>query len=222
MNDFDTTKRIISENIIRLRTDAHLTQSELANKLGYTDKAISKWERAESLPDITTLKKLADMFGITLDALASAPIQPKPKSIMHSPVEAVKKMLTRNKFIIPILAALLAWVAATVVFVFLYMLGSETAQEYSWLSFIYAIPASLIIFLVFNAIWGKKILALVIESLIAWTIALCIYLPCYFLTSLESPWLFFLIPIPLQVLAVLWYFSRIGKDKKKPPPASAE
>ena len=57
-------KPIIAKNITILRQNAKMTQSELAEKLNYSDKAISKWERGESIPDITVLKALADLFGV--------------------------------------------------------------------------------------------------------------------------------------------------------------
>ena len=56
-------KPIIAKNITALRQGAKLTQIELAERLNYSDKAVSKWERAESIPDITVLKTIADMFG---------------------------------------------------------------------------------------------------------------------------------------------------------------
>ena len=62
-------KRNIAKNIAFLRTSEHMTQAELAERLNYSDKAISKWERAESIPDIYILKRLADMFGVTVDWL---------------------------------------------------------------------------------------------------------------------------------------------------------
>ena len=62
-------KSIIAENITALRKGSSMTQIELAEKLNYSDKAISKWERGESVPDITVLKAIADMFGVTVDYL---------------------------------------------------------------------------------------------------------------------------------------------------------
>ena len=62
-------KSNIAKNITELRTREKLTQAELAEKLNYSDKAISKWERGESLPDVTVLKQIADMFGVTVDWL---------------------------------------------------------------------------------------------------------------------------------------------------------
>lgn len=46
-----------------------ITQQELAKELGVTAAAVSKWERDQSLPDVYTLAKLADLFGVTLDEL---------------------------------------------------------------------------------------------------------------------------------------------------------
>ena len=62
-------KLIVASNIIKLRTDAKMTQSELGEKLNYSDKSVSKWERAESLPDANVLKQLSEIFGVTVDFL---------------------------------------------------------------------------------------------------------------------------------------------------------
>ena len=64
-------KLIIANNIAKFRKEAKLTQAELAEKLNYSDKAISKWERGESLPDVIILNQIAQVFGITLDSLVS-------------------------------------------------------------------------------------------------------------------------------------------------------
>ena len=55
------TKEIVRENLVKLRKEHKLTQMELAEKIGYSDKAISKWERGESAPDVATLVQLADL-----------------------------------------------------------------------------------------------------------------------------------------------------------------
>jgi len=59
----------IGKNIASLRKKNNLTQEELANKLGVSAQAISKWENENSCPDISLLPKIADLFGITVDAL---------------------------------------------------------------------------------------------------------------------------------------------------------
>ena len=65
----DEIKLIIARNITDLRRKNNMTQAELAEKLNYSDKAVSKWERGESLPDVTVLKCIADTFRVTVDYL---------------------------------------------------------------------------------------------------------------------------------------------------------
>lgn len=64
-------KPIIAKNITRLRTDNEMTQARLQQKLNYSDKAVSKWERGESVPDIAVLNEIAVLFGVTVDYLIS-------------------------------------------------------------------------------------------------------------------------------------------------------
>ena len=65
-------KRQIAQNLAYLRTNSGMTQAELAERMHYSDKAISKWERGESVPDVFVLKQLADLFGVTVDDLLTA------------------------------------------------------------------------------------------------------------------------------------------------------
>ena len=60
---------IIANNIVYYRKQLELTQSQLAEKINYSDKAISKWERGEGVPDIFILKQLADLFHVTVNDL---------------------------------------------------------------------------------------------------------------------------------------------------------
>ena len=57
-------KPIFAENLAVLRKKKGWTQLELAERLNYSDKAVSKWERGESLPDVTILKQIADLFEL--------------------------------------------------------------------------------------------------------------------------------------------------------------
>ena len=59
----------ISENLLRLRKEKNLTQANIADKLGVSFQAVSKWECGSSLPDIELLPAIADIFGVTIDAL---------------------------------------------------------------------------------------------------------------------------------------------------------
>ena len=59
-------KAIVAKNLVALRKNAGFTQIELAEKLNYSDKAVSKWERGESLPDIETMKRIADLYCVSV------------------------------------------------------------------------------------------------------------------------------------------------------------
>ena len=65
----DDLYAIFARNVAELRAERKMTQAQLAALLNYSDKAISKWERGEALPDVTVVKQIADTFGVTVDYL---------------------------------------------------------------------------------------------------------------------------------------------------------
>lgn len=67
-------REIIASNITFLRKKMGLSQLELAEKIQYSNKNVSKWEKAETTPSVFTLKRLAEIFGITVDKLVSSPL----------------------------------------------------------------------------------------------------------------------------------------------------
>ncbi len=193
----DGLKQIIADNIAFYRKELGLTQAELAEKLNYSDKAVSKWERAESYPDIATLVQLSKLFGITVDRLISN-----------------KKNIKKSKVLIALLAAGLVWLIATAVYVILNMIFPGFSG--SWLSFVYAVPICAIVLLILFAIWDKKLLVLIAESVIVWSVAACIFLTIVFFAMPGSTGAFyiFFLPIPLQILAILWYCKLKTKGTK--------
>ena len=62
-------KQTLGRMIASLRKENNMTQLELAERMGVTDKAVSKWERDLSCPDIGTMLKLAELFGVSVDEL---------------------------------------------------------------------------------------------------------------------------------------------------------
>ncbi|MDD4310996.1 MAG: helix-turn-helix transcriptional regulator [Eubacteriales bacterium] len=188
-------KQTIADNITGLRKELHLTQAELAEKMGYTDKAISKWERAESIPDIVTLKEFADLCGVTLDYLIEKE---------HTEDRAaLSKQARNNRLVISLLAAAAVWLIATVLFVYLKIFGVADV----WKVFVGAAPVTMIVLLVFNSIWGKIKRNYVIISILVWSslaFAYCMLLQYHL-------FLIFLIGIPIQVMVILW--SRIKTYK---------
>ncbi len=195
-------KEIIAKNLTYYRKAMKLTQLELAEKINYSDKAISKWERAEGIPDAIVLKELADIFGITVDAFFS---QELPKASKNT---KLKNVLKRRAFV-TICSVLLVWLVATVTFTFIKIFAPYF--KYSYFAFIYAVPVSAIVLTVFNGLWGKRWAFIPILTVLIWSISLSLYLSI----SNDRTWLLFLICIPLEALTIIFY-SYNGKSIKKP------
>ena len=190
-------KSIIARNIVALRQGAKLTQSDLAEKLNYSDKAISKWERAESMPDITVLKAIADLFQVPLDYLVqedhhdNIPAQPQLEPVTHK---------RRNHTIITLLSVLVVWFFATLSFVTLDM--ASLAHWARFLAFTYALPISCIVWLVFNSIWFNARNNYLIISLMMWSTIGSLVLTLYACGVVS--WQILLLGIPGQAAVLLW------------------
>ena len=196
-------KSIIAKNIIHLRQNAKLTQIELAEQLNYSDKAISKWERAESMPDITVLKRIADMFEVPLDYLVQEdPVAPKPQE------EPVVDKRHKHR-IITNLSVLLVWFVATLVYVLLDVIVADMGKH--WMTFLFAIPASMIVWLVFNSIWFNTRRNYVIISGLMWSVLFSVVL-MLLLCDIWA-WKLMLLGIPGQISIFIW--SRLKYRKKK-------
>ena len=196
-------RQIIGKNITNLRKASNITQAELGEQLSYSDKAVSKWERGESLPDIIVLKELTDIFQVPVDYLLQEehPIKEVERS------EAIKTR-NENRVIITLLSTAVIWLIATLVFVIFEILPFD-AGRFIWMSYVYAIPASLIIILIFNCIWGKRKFRFFIISALMWSLLLSIYLSY----PNNGTQMFFLLGIPGQIIILLWGRIRSVKSK---------
>ena len=183
-------KEIIADNLVYLRKENKMTQLELAEKLNYSDKSISKWEHAETLPDIEILKKLADMYGVTIDYITSDGSKEDKSKYLK------KSQNDQNKIVITLLTISFVWTLATVIYVYTNLI----LKSNYWLAFLWALPVSCLVLLYFNKIWGKRKFSFIISSVLAWTLILCFYLQ--FLSY--NMYLVFLIGIPIQIAIVLW------------------
>ena len=191
MEKIENIKSKIRENLIKYRKNSGLTQAELAQKLGYSDKTISKWEREEGVPDIYILKQIADLYGVTVNDLIGQAEVKKKRS----------KLTRRNKIVISLLSAGLVWAIATTIYVILDLALPDITSQLTNI-YIYAIPLSCIVLIVFNSIWGKRVINLFLISALIWTftLSLIVSLPIKNIAKL------FIIPVPLQILVILWGF----------------
>ena len=185
-------KNVIADNIVLLRKEKGLTQAQLAEKLNYSDKAVSKWERGESLPDVAVLKSLAEILGVSVDYLLESD---------HQKTELKKVAVSRKKFrrraIITSMCVTLVWLVATVVF---FILDTVTHLSQHWLCFIYAAPISFAVWLIFNSIWFNTRRNYLIISALLWTILGSLFITFLWLKL----WLLFIVGIPAQNIIFLW------------------
>lgn len=188
-------KSTIAKNIASLRAKAGLTQIELAQKLNYSDKAVSKWERGESIPDVSVLVKIAELFDVSLDYL----ILDKTNDAPESKKSADAKASLNNRIIITALSLLLVWIISLLALVINFEMKSTVGI---WLNFIYAVPVSLIVWLVFNSIWFNRRRNFLIISLLMWSVIGAVYLS-FFIFGTNLP-LIFLLGIPGQIAIFLW------------------
>ena len=201
MEDF---KSAIAGRIVKLRTENGWTQLELAEKLHYSDKAVSKWERGESLPELTTLVALAELFDVTLDELVRG-ISPAVAS-NAAPIQQRKKS---NRAIITAMSILLVWFVASLVFVILDLTALAVPH---WLAFVFAVPVSAIVWLILNAIWFNTKRNYPIISVIMWSVLASIHVS--FLPFGKNIWQIYLLGATGQLAIVLW--SRMHGKQKKP------
>lgn len=187
-------KKIIAKNIASLRNGAHMTQAEFAEQLNYTDKAVSKWERGESIPDVTVLKNMADRFGVTVDWILCDHTEEKGFCVPDC-----KK---KNHKRITLLAVLCVWLVAIIAFSILQFCVKE--NKGAWLSFVAAAPASCIILVVFNSIWGKAVNNKYWISLLCWSFIAFLYLLLLVCANVNF-YMLFIIGVPLQIAVVIWH-----------------
>ena len=176
---------------------------ELAEKLNYSDKTISKWERAESSPDISVLVEIANLFGVSLDYLVRA------ENIEETVKENKQKETKYNRKVISYISESVAWFIAIFAFIITSLITNEAT--FQWLYFVYALPIVLIVKLVFNSIWFNPRNNYFIISALMWSILAAIHIT--FLYFKINVVLIYLLGIAGQIVVILWSFIKKPKSK---------
>lgn len=211
MND-EKLKDQLGANIVMYRKRNGLTQAGLAEKLNYSDKAVSKWERGESMPDVLTLVQLAELFEITVnDLLADPDALPETAGRVEKVMERAVERATKNKAnkrSILGLSSLCVWFFALLSFVVV----SSLDVPKSWMAFIYAIPVDAIVRLSLRSAWRDCRWNMWLVSAIMWGTLLSVYMSLLIFCG-HNIWKLFLLGIPGQ-LAVYFAF-RIKIPRKE-------
>lgn len=193
-------QNLLPQNLIRFRKANKLTQLELAEKLNYSDKAISKWERGDGYPDIFVLNQLAEIYNISLnDFFVEHKTTP-------TRIEKIKISL-KNKTVITMLSFTLVWFIACLAFTLLELLSPNTLN---WLVFLYAIPISTLVVYIFTNVWGNNWLKFLFITIFCWTLILSVYLTF----KLDNLWLLFICCGSFQILIILWFWLRYDRKRK--------
>ncbi len=202
----DDIKNIIAKNLSELRQANNMTQLELATKLNYSDKTISKWERGESSPDISVMVELAELFGVTLDYFVRA--EHGESDSAQQPKPEISKY---NRKAIAYVSESTVWIVAIFAFIITTLILRETTFQF--LYFVYALPAMLIVMLVFNSVWFNKRHNYYIISLLMWAILASVHITfLYFGVDVA---LLYLLGVAGQLVIVLWSFISKPKIKQK-------
>lgn len=203
MND-EKLKNQLGENIAALRKRGGMTQAALADRINYSDKAVSKWERGESIPDVLTLMELSEIFEVSVDDLLRDPNElpqnvGKVEQVMG---KAVEKTLKRkaDKRIIEKLCSVLVWFVALLIFV----IFSSLEIPKSWLAFFYAVPVNCIVMLCLRSAWRDFRTNKWLISGIVWGFLISFYVTVLVLAQCNL-WKILLLGIPGQIAILLWF-----------------
>lgn len=194
-------RKIVAARLSAYRKRAGLTQVELAEKVNYSDKSVSKWERGDGLPDLLVLCKLAELYEIPVDEF-----------LHEGPLKRPASEQRRRHWLIFLLSVGLTFLIAGIVFYIFTVLSIP----YTWLSFVCAVVVSTILAVIFSHIWAKTLLQCISVSALVWSLAVLIYLLLYlFAASLSGNGLLFSLAGGMQILVLLWYLLQHYRKKNK-------
>ena len=189
----ENVKETIAKNLVLLRKSRKMTQQELATVLNYSDKAISRWEHAETMPDIETLCRVCAFYGVRFEYLLQEQ-QPDGKN----PYVVQKNIM--NELAIALIAVFSVWLIASVIYVSFNWIFAKNA----WQIFIWAIPATFLVALFCNKLWGGRLCGDILASCFAWSLVLAVYIALL----PYNIWPLFLIGVPIQLIIIFAAFLK--------------
>ncbi len=196
---------ILAHNIADRRKKCGMTQAELAEKLGYSDKSISKWERGEGMPDVLCLKRMADLFGVPTDALLTEDWSPACDGSMTVTEEKNAPASDRHKAVNHWAIAAVTISGTWLLAFLLYLIGKFCAMDFS-VALAAAIPVTGLLAIIFNALWGKRKLTF---WLCTFFVTGVLFVVCWLLRE-HGIWGLMALTVPAA--GVIWFGCRIRKE----------
>lgn len=167
INELDFRKQF-GQNLSRLRKQNTMTQFQLAEKINYSDKAVSKWERGESIPDAYTLYTIAELFSVSINELLG-----QNREAEKSSPEKVQKNASAKTTFVPLISALGVFSLGSIIFFILKNIGATS--QYAFLAFLYTVPAAAVVMTVFSSLWWKLKYQCMCVSALIWSTGLAVY-----------------------------------------------
>lgn len=187
--NMEATRKALAANLAELRKSESLTQAEFAARLNYSDKAVSKWERGDSLPDVVMLKKIADMYGLHVDDLLTE------NGVQDAPGTNRYDEQLKQKVLVAALWISIVWIVAALVFFY----SQYTAGKMLWMAFVWAVPASFLVAVWFILRWGERKLLCAFSSGLVWSILISFY----FQYLKYNFWMIFFVGVPVQIALII-------------------
>lgn len=201
-------KKIIANNLINLRKKHDLTQNQLAEKINYSDNAISRWERGEVTPSIETLQQISMIFNVPLRSLI------EDNALKESVLSDRKKLV--NQLAIILISVSIVWLFATCIFA----VNAIVLNIFFWQIFCWAVPIVALIMIPFNTYWGGHLYKYVLLSIFTWSLLACIYIQFYYINTWF--WVIFVIGVPIQIALSIWAFIKPKPKKKRYSPLNID
>ncbi len=163
MNE-EQMKKYFAQRLTQLRKNKGMTQLQLAENLNYSDKAVSKWERGESIPDAYTLLKIAKLFSVPLDSLLDKDYKYDETSAEFETVTATDRA---KHIFIPLISVLGAYCVSSILF--FAMKNVPMLHDFAPVSFMLATVAAFILLTVFSSIWWRGVHQCICISGLIWS-----------------------------------------------------
>ena len=194
----ENVKKIVSQNLIKLRKENNLTQAELAKLINYSDKAISRWETGEVVPDLETIYALSEVFDVPVSFITEKYDDETARGV---PSAIGQRILSQLFFICEI------WFILCVIYVYI----NITRHESIWQIFVWGVPASAFILWFFNRKEKASIFLFCVTTVFTWSLITCIYLHMID----NNPWYIYFVGLPSQGLLIVRYIFNYKQDLKR-------
>lgn len=188
-------KDIVAQNLSYYRKQAGLSQSELADKLKYSNKNISKWENGETTPNVFTLKKLAELYNVTIDDLVNKH-NPLDEQLAQQNYKQRQKRKRLFQYGMLLLANAILFSVACIIILALSLSGVTCFNK--WLLLLFIQPLDCLSVFIFIRCIYKRIDPVSL-SLFGWFIVLSLYLSLLYIAQIE---MIFIIGAAYQFLVI--------------------